>query len=305
MQPDGGIARLRAWGVVDRDFDVELSPAAVGRVDLLSETLGARAVGASDAHYGDPRNLLRAGRGARMDDGCRPPSTLHPHSTPLDDGCRPLHPHSIHTPYRHARLLHGAACARHAAQEQATPSRAKPAPRLRPARAQPTLAQPPPHRDGRQVGDGSTARPPAFDRHRRRHRLRGRLALRRRTLFGVLRLVARGAGGGAEPARASTRPLVRTPRALHESTTPPAGNRLGHSAASASRSCGRSRQRRQCPQLQRSPRPRSPRTPKSSAAPLAPSAAPLAPSTAPLAPSAAPLAPSGGSRRPLPRSTRL
>jgi len=51
--PDGGIARLRAWGVVHRDFESEMAFAAVGRLNLLSEELGARAVGATDTHYGE------------------------------------------------------------------------------------------------------------------------------------------------------------------------------------------------------------------------------------------------------------
>lgn len=50
--PDGGIARLRAWGVVFRDFERELAHEAVGRINLLSEEMGGRAVGATDSHYG-------------------------------------------------------------------------------------------------------------------------------------------------------------------------------------------------------------------------------------------------------------
>lgn len=69
QHPDGGIARLKAWGVVARDFDTELSAAAVGRIDLLSALNGGRAVGCSNQHYGEPRNLIRPERGMRMDDG--------------------------------------------------------------------------------------------------------------------------------------------------------------------------------------------------------------------------------------------
>ena len=67
--PDGGIARFRAWGTVARDFDTELDATVVGAVDLLSAENGARPVGCSNRHYGEPRNLLRPGRGHRMDDG--------------------------------------------------------------------------------------------------------------------------------------------------------------------------------------------------------------------------------------------
>ena len=67
--PDGGLARLRAWGIVGRDFGTELASAAVGSIDLLSALNGGRALGCSNQHYGEPRNLLRPGRGVRMDDG--------------------------------------------------------------------------------------------------------------------------------------------------------------------------------------------------------------------------------------------
>lgn len=69
QHPDGGIARVRAWGVAAVDFHKALDPAAVGRVDLLSAMLGARALGCSNRHYGEPRNLLRPGRGENMGAG--------------------------------------------------------------------------------------------------------------------------------------------------------------------------------------------------------------------------------------------
>jgi len=69
QHPDGGIARLRVWGIVSRHFEQELAHAAVGSVDLLSASLGGRAVGCSNRHYGEPRNLLQAGRGANMGEG--------------------------------------------------------------------------------------------------------------------------------------------------------------------------------------------------------------------------------------------
>ena len=69
QHPDGGIARMRAWGVVARDYDRELAAAAVGAVDLLSVLNGARALGCSNRHYGEPRNLIKPGRGANMGAG--------------------------------------------------------------------------------------------------------------------------------------------------------------------------------------------------------------------------------------------
>lgn len=67
--PDGGLARMRAWGIVSRNFETQLAASAVGSIDLLSALNGGRAVGCSNRHYGEPRNLLRPGRGVRMDDG--------------------------------------------------------------------------------------------------------------------------------------------------------------------------------------------------------------------------------------------
>lgn len=64
--PDGGIARMRAWGVVSRRFD---DLAAAGPIDLLSVANGGRAVGCNNAHYGEPRNLIKPGRGANMGEG--------------------------------------------------------------------------------------------------------------------------------------------------------------------------------------------------------------------------------------------
>ena len=65
QHPDGGIARMRAWGVVARDYDRELAAAAVGAVELLSVLNGARALGCSNRHYGEPRSLIKPGRGAQ------------------------------------------------------------------------------------------------------------------------------------------------------------------------------------------------------------------------------------------------
>jgi allantoicase len=66
IHPDGGIARLRAWGVVQADWS------GVGEgevVDLFAIERGGVALVANDQHYGDIRNLNRPGRGADMGDG--------------------------------------------------------------------------------------------------------------------------------------------------------------------------------------------------------------------------------------------
>ncbi|KAF0698582.1 Aste57867_10812 [Aphanomyces stellatus] len=64
MFPDGGIARLRVYGVVSVDWSK-----VTGRVDLVAASNGGTVVHYSDAHYGEPRNLLRPGRGVNMGDG--------------------------------------------------------------------------------------------------------------------------------------------------------------------------------------------------------------------------------------------
>lgn len=64
--PDGGVARLRVWGRVAKDW------AAVGpeeRLDLLAMENGGRGIIANDEHYGRIENLTAPGRGANMGDG--------------------------------------------------------------------------------------------------------------------------------------------------------------------------------------------------------------------------------------------
>jgi allantoicase len=64
IYPDGGIARLRVYGIVqpsENKFKEEL--------DLLALENGGRAIAASDEHYGNPWALLRPGRGINMGDG--------------------------------------------------------------------------------------------------------------------------------------------------------------------------------------------------------------------------------------------
>ncbi len=60
--PDGGVARLRAYG--------RAVPARVeGELDLASALGGARCIAWSDSHFGDPQCLLYPGRGEDMGDG--------------------------------------------------------------------------------------------------------------------------------------------------------------------------------------------------------------------------------------------
>jgi allantoicase len=66
IYPDGGMARFRVYGRPHCDWaqvDVE------NPVDLLALAHGGDQIAWSDAHYGEPRKMLRPGRGVNMGDG--------------------------------------------------------------------------------------------------------------------------------------------------------------------------------------------------------------------------------------------
>ena len=64
--PDGGVARLRVWGRVAKDWS---KVGADERVDLLAMENGGRGIIANDEHYGRIENLTAPGRGVDMGDG--------------------------------------------------------------------------------------------------------------------------------------------------------------------------------------------------------------------------------------------
>ncbi|KAJ3037686.1 hypothetical protein HDV00_001408 [Rhizophlyctis rosea] len=66
MFPDGGIARLRALGIVARDWGKE-DPNRV--LNLAAVENGGRALGASDSHFGKASNLIAMGRAKNMGEG--------------------------------------------------------------------------------------------------------------------------------------------------------------------------------------------------------------------------------------------
>lgn len=66
IYPDGGIARLRAYGIVM--FDPK-NIVINGNIDLLSLHNGAKCIDFSNAHYGHPINLIKPNRGINMGDG--------------------------------------------------------------------------------------------------------------------------------------------------------------------------------------------------------------------------------------------
>jgi allantoicase len=64
--PDGGVARLRVWGRVAKDWS---AVDASARIDLLAMENGGRGIIANDEHYGSVENLTAPGRGVNMGDG--------------------------------------------------------------------------------------------------------------------------------------------------------------------------------------------------------------------------------------------
>jgi allantoicase len=64
--PDGGVARLRVWGRVAKDWS-KVAPNE--RLDLLAMEIGGRGIIANDEHYGAVENLTAPGRGVNMGDG--------------------------------------------------------------------------------------------------------------------------------------------------------------------------------------------------------------------------------------------
>lgn len=64
--PDGGVARLRVWGRIVKDWS---RVGADERLDLLAMENGGRGIIANDEHYGRVENLTAPGRGLNMGDG--------------------------------------------------------------------------------------------------------------------------------------------------------------------------------------------------------------------------------------------
>jgi allantoicase len=66
IYPDGGVARLRVYGVVEPDPHLFWRP---GSIDLAAIEHGGTIAVASDQFFGPPSNLLLPGRGVNMGDG--------------------------------------------------------------------------------------------------------------------------------------------------------------------------------------------------------------------------------------------
>ena len=65
--PDGGVARLRAYGEASPDWNVLARGG--GEVDLAAVENGGRVLACSDMFFGSRQNLIMPGRGADMGDG--------------------------------------------------------------------------------------------------------------------------------------------------------------------------------------------------------------------------------------------
>jgi allantoicase len=66
IYPDGGVARLRVYGVAHSDWN-EQDPEVL--VDLAAMQRGGRALACNDMHYGHMCNLIAPGHGVNMGDG--------------------------------------------------------------------------------------------------------------------------------------------------------------------------------------------------------------------------------------------
>ncbi|SEP68800.1 allantoicase [Azotobacter beijerinckii] len=66
IYPDGGVARLRVYGIPHRDWS---AVDADEPLDLAAALNGGRALACSDEHFGRMGNLLNPGRGMNMGDG--------------------------------------------------------------------------------------------------------------------------------------------------------------------------------------------------------------------------------------------
>ncbi len=66
IYPDGGVARLRVYGVPYKDWSGQ---SAEELVDLAAALNGGRALACNDQHFGHMSNLIQPGRGINMGDG--------------------------------------------------------------------------------------------------------------------------------------------------------------------------------------------------------------------------------------------
>ena len=93
MFPDGGIARVRVHGTMQRDWST------VGRtavVDLAATTNGGQVLAVNDSHYGHHSNLIAPNRGVNMGDGWETRRRM--------DRCVPCRGATVWPPYGSVRM---------------------------------------------------------------------------------------------------------------------------------------------------------------------------------------------------------
>ncbi|MBY4678398.1 allantoicase [Marinobacterium arenosum] len=66
IYPDGGVARLRVYGIPHRDWSLQ---SADESIDLAAALNGGRALACNDEHFGRMSNIINPGRGVNMGDG--------------------------------------------------------------------------------------------------------------------------------------------------------------------------------------------------------------------------------------------
>jgi allantoicase len=67
IYPDGGVARLKVFGEVKKNFEKAIKEKA--RIDLAAIENGGLVVAANDMFFGNKNNMIMPGRGANMGDG--------------------------------------------------------------------------------------------------------------------------------------------------------------------------------------------------------------------------------------------
>ena len=65
LYPDGGVARFRVYGHASPEWNNNMGTP----IDLIAKRNGGICQNYSNAHYGHPRNLIKAGKGTSMADG--------------------------------------------------------------------------------------------------------------------------------------------------------------------------------------------------------------------------------------------
>ncbi|XP_053670116.1 allantoicase-like [Anopheles nili] len=82
--PDGGIARLRVHGTIKLNMSDDLN--AQQTIDVVAKQNGGLCTGYSNAHYGHPKNLIKATEAANMGFGWETARRLdRPHELKLDE----------------------------------------------------------------------------------------------------------------------------------------------------------------------------------------------------------------------------